>query len=186
MSVTYKPLSDQDRKSLHEEAIEAYLHGGSFAFALALHRELKYPLVGLMEGREIRHAGVLRGGRHFDIRGEVSKEEFGKPFGISPVVTRLIREEELRALRPIDPSALDSAVGTAQALWPEFPWREGPLRRYEAFLAELEELSKKHGVYVFAPYVTAWPILTEAHGNEKGYILTPAHNGRQYFFDRKF
>jgi hypothetical protein len=184
MPITYKPLSEEDHKSLHELSQSVYLDGECYAFAIALHRLLGWDLIGIMEGEVVRHACVVHCGRYYDVRGQVPKNKLGAPFGLSSPELRPITEETLYATRPIGDSSIAQSEWIAEALWPELPWRSGPMVKYRSFLIELAALCEKHGTYIFAPYPMAKPLLTEAVGDEKGFMFSPTSNGRLYFFDR--
>jgi len=112
---------------LHALARAIFLDGECYALAIALHRNIGWPIVGLIRVDVIRHAGLERpDGALHDVRGPVSREEFGLPFSISgPYDIRRIAEADLYAARGIiQTEAIDLALRMAQALWPNLPWRD--------------------------------------------------------------
>ncbi len=187
-------LLEQDEESweaLHEECLTMYLDGACYAFATALHQGLGWPIVGLMNGEVIRHAAVQSpDGRLHDVRGFISEEQFGSPFGFAPPYTlraismdNLRRDEEPEEVRL---NAVRRARRTAEILWPELPWQKSFTARVSAFADELEILSKKHGLWIRAAVPGARPLLAVSGYDEGGYELSPTHDGLTFTIDRYF
>ncbi len=185
MSVIYKPLDREDWDGLHSLAMSVHLDGECYLFAIALHRALGWPLIGLMSSDVIRHALLKCGDEvYFDVRGNVLYTGIGEPFDmVPPYDLREIQEKDLAQMRPFTDFNLETVIWMAQALWPELPWKSGPLVEAKAFLEELDTLCKKHRKWIRAPLPTTLPIICESHGDET-YSFTPSVNGRDYFFDR--
>jgi len=196
MSTKLEKLSGENNESLQRLEIITYLDGQCYEFAVALHRGLGWPLVGVMSGNPagviIRHAlAQSPDGKFWDIRGPVKKSEIGTPFGIaSEPVLQPVTEEDLRKTRKtfghsISDEAIEHASLVAEGLWPELPWRKETFqKRVLAFMDELETLCKKHEVWIRAPYPAARIVVGKAYGDEKGFRISPTLNG-QYFFDRE-
>jgi len=186
--VTFHPFSKEERERFYEMCRALFTDGECYAFALALHRGLGFPLVGLMSGKVIRHAGVRTpGGALMDIRGEVSPEEFGDPCEVPlPYEIKEITEEDLKAQRPVQERAIENAMLLIEKIWPGLPgWRGSDFRRRaQAFMEGLEELSRKHGVFIRAPFPTTRPVLCDVFGDEQGYAVWPTLNNHEFFFDR--
>jgi len=184
-------LESDLRETLHVTFIRLCLDGECYAFAIAMHRCLGWPMIGLMQGESIRHAGVIDpDGNIWDCRGKISKEEFGEPFlGIKfPYETRPITEEKLRVLVPMLSNRdhfIESLSKQAQMVWPEFPWKQDTLVvRVRAFAEELEALSRKHGLWIYGNFPTALPSIAEENGEEKGYKLETVRGS--YMINRSF
>ncbi|MBU6231848.1 hypothetical protein KGP36_04220 [Patescibacteria group bacterium] len=189
MSITFTPLDEENRDSIHKMSLGIYLDGCCYEFAAALNRDLGWPLYGLMTvnplGLIIRHA-VAKDPRHryWDIRGPVKRRSLGSPFDLNDPLIQPISLEDMRKIRPVDDGDIDRASLTAQALWPELPWLAHTLHaRSQEFLVRLTDLCRKHGVWIRAPYPAAQVVLSNAYGDEKGFKLSPTLDG-QYFFDR--
>ena len=187
-------------KSLAEDFVEDYeifnnmfrstfLDGECYAFAIALHRGLGWPMVGLKQGEVVRHAAVRSpAGELHDARGFISEEEFGRPFDCSPpYVLCEVSEKDLRAIRIVHSYTIDRARRMAEVWFPMLPWKDGGLvARISAFADELETLSRKHGFWIRAPFPAAPPVLAPDCGSEKGYALQPLSDGLTYAIDRYF
>lgn len=191
MSVELVPLPEAFRKNLHHLALGLFLDGECYAFAIALQRGLGWPMIGLMDGEVIRHAGVISPqGTYFDVRGEnTSFEEFAKPFGLegSVVIKEITYEEDIRPCHPVNIYSINSATWMIEAIWPNLSgWNQSGFNsRAVAFLQEVEGLSRKHGVFIRSASPGSKPILCEAVGDEEGYTYTPTINGPDLIFDRK-
>ena len=92
--------------------------------------------------------------------------------------------EDLRNVRPVHDEAIERASLTAEALWPELPWKEHTFQKKAlSFMVDLEALCRKHGIWVRAPYPGTPIVLSNGCGDEKGFQISPTLDG-QYFFDR--
>lgn len=174
---------------LHALCTGMYLGGECYAFAAALHEGLGWPIIGLMAGDVLRHAAVRSpDGRLIDARGFILEEEFGTPFGITPPyhlteVCRIdLREGETEKGRA---SSTLRARRYAEILFPELPWKDSLLQRAAAFLAELEAISQKYGLWLRPATPAGQPILYERYGDESGYEIRPTHNGFGFTLDRR-
>lgn len=162
-----------------------YLEGECYAFAIALNQGLGWPLVGLMKGDEIRHAGVRApDGRIYDARGPLSEEAFGDYFMPSPHIIREITETDLRTTRPIADFSVQQARQFAEVAWPELPWHESLASRIEAFADDLEALSRKHGFWIGGPVPASLPLILPGEGDEGGYELRLTVDGMRYTINR--
>ncbi len=190
MSVKVRGLDEFDGEgcqSLHNLVKSRYLDGMCYEFALALTRATRWPMIGILHEGTIRHV-VLRipNGRLFDARGAFLEREIGDPFSIRPPYTlKTVSPSDLRKVRPLNERGVAGALKMAQALWPYLPWRRGPIVRVRAFAKDLEAISRKHRLWIFAPYATAIPPLAEGAGDEKGYTVTPSATGLSYMIARR-
>lgn len=173
--------ADHDTQDFLQELIrETYLDGQCYKLAIALHRGLGWPLVGLIQADQdvMRHAAVYHpNGALFDARGEVTEEEFMAPFGPGKVVP-LATEFHVRHLnRPIPELAIMTAGKLAMSVWPDLPWTEYTyLNSMMAFLAGLEALCREHGFWLrdsagLGSAPALWPSVAVAEGDESGYKL---------------
>ena len=171
---------------LKERAEEIFLDGECYALAMAASQGTGWPMVGLMEDGVIRHALVQRpDGLLHDVRGPVEVADAGKPFGIKSPDIRPITEADLLARRPVD--NIGFALKVAMALWPDLPWREGTMHaRVLAFTTELEEVCRRHGIWLRGHVHTMPPVLAEAFGDEAGYTITTTDDGMAYQINRRF
>ena len=176
---------------------ESCLDGNCYELAVVLHRGTGLPLVGLWSPTASgddgipgtwRHAAVRWGDGFQDARGFVSAEKFGSPFGEPrPWDVRDISEADLLAVRPVSEASFGTLSRVAQAAWPELPWLPGSFHaRMAAFVADLEALSRRHGVWIRAPYPAARPVLAEGDGDEKGYGPALTGDGLAVTIDRSF
>jgi hypothetical protein len=145
-----------------------------------------------MQGHVIRHAlveepdGTLR-----DARGAMRKDDpnLGAMFGhLLPYDLQIITEGDLREPHPVQEQSILLARRNAEALWPELPWKESDLSRAVAFLDDLEELSRKHGIWIRrSSYSAARPVLVEGNDEDAGgYSLARTDNGLTFAFDKYF
>lgn len=184
--IHHRNLSENDRDSIHQLIKTIYLDGECYAFAIALHRNLGWPMHALKVGRILRHVAV-RGpdGYFYDARGRFEDAVFAKPFanvGKSYSIVP-VSEGQLYDKRPISDLSIDRASGMAQIIWPDLPWLTSTFRqRSLLFLKELESLCRKHGVWIRSSLPTSGIIIDESHGDE-GFQIQLALTG-QYFFDR--
>ena len=51
---------------------------------------------------------------------------------------------------------------------------------------ELEEISRKHGVWIRSQLPTQLPVLSPGDDDEKGYTLTQSSFGNSFLIDRRF
>ena len=177
-------IESEMKGTLHAILIGLCLDGECYAFAIAMHRCLGWPMIGLMQGKLIRHVGIVDpDGNIWDCRGKITKEEFGKPFlGVKfPYETRPITEDKLKAIAPVLSNReplIESLSKKAQMVWPELPWKPVTLIvRVRAFAEELEALSRKHGLWLYGNFPATLPAIAEGHGDEKGYCLEAVMSG---------
>ena len=182
-------LEGEDREFLAGMGLGAYLDGACYVFAVALHRGLGWPLVGLMEGSVIRHALVRQpDGQLRDVRGVVSSEELGEPFGLKPPYQlRDVNEADFleTIYGPIPGGPLDFAQKLAEALWPDLPWRFSRHKHLKEFADGLEELSRRTGIWIRGPVPACHPVLAEGVGDEVGYVVQQMTTGLSFTIDRK-
>lgn len=191
-----QPL-EEDAARIRALLLGACLDGSCYELAIAIHRGTGLPLVGLWSDTASgddrrpgtwRHAAVRSGDGFVDARGQVTAEEFGQPFGgMGPWDIRDITEANLLAVRPVREEGLASISKFAQAAWPQLPWGQGTYQvRAAAFLEELAELSRRHGLWIRSPYPAVRPMLAEGDGEEVGYRGEVAADGLSVAFDRSF
>lgn len=162
-----------------------FLDGECYAFAIALHRGLGWPMLGLMCNNEIRHAFLhpanVSSDVFFDARGYISEEKLGKPFSADlPYELRQIEEKDLYSARPILDNFIDKARQFAEIVWPNLPWRGGTrANKILTFSKELEALSRKHGLWIRGTFPGTPPLLAEGCGDES-YSLKLMPDGLTY------
>lgn len=186
--ITYKALDIETRENMHDMLIGLCLDGQCYAFAIAMHRCLGWPMVGLMQGLVIRHAAVIDpDGSLWDCRGKMNKEDFGKPYGIKfPYELKTITEAELNVTNPISEPFIASLSRMVQSVWPELPWRSNTLiMRVRVFAEELEALSRKHNLWIYGNFPATLPAIAEGDEDEKGYALSGTITGG-YMISRTF
>jgi hypothetical protein len=189
MPTWLKSLAKADLQRICDGIRAVHLDGECYALAIALHRGLGWPMLGLMHENVIRHAVVSRPKSGFwDARGHISERRLGEPFGLQPPYTlRDITEDDLRQQRPVHELGISRASKMAAIVWPHLPWKEGTLqKRVLAFLDDLEAVSRKHNLWVRGPVPTCLPIIAEGDNDEGGYVMTPTDDGLGYVFDRYF
>ncbi|MDB5225162.1 MAG: hypothetical protein JWL87_114 [Candidatus Adlerbacteria bacterium] len=194
MTTLVAPLTGESLETIQSLARNVFLDGECYAFAIGLSRGLGWSMVGLMEGPVIRHAlaynpkkpsglGVL-----YDVRGKLAlnEPELGNPFHHRPpYILREVTEDDLRAVRPVHERSIAMAGRMAEAMWPHLPWKQGLAVRAKAFADALAALSREHGFWIRSPYDTMRPILSEAHGDERGYTIRILDDGMAYTIDRR-
>lgn len=180
MTTIVIPLSksSDDWRSIHSN-LANYLHGKCYPFAVMLHENLGWPAIGIINGDTIEHAGIQTpDGRIFDARGFVTEDEFPGPFKLDPgwrIELIEIDQIDLRKIKPSLARDVEEDMGFAERisrrLWPELPWENNLVTRAQGFASELEELSKKYGLYISSPFRTSPPMLFEIDGDEGGYTI---------------
>lgn len=191
MPTRIEKLDRESVEVLHNMSASVYLDGECYAFATALHEGLGWPIIGLMNGDEIRHVAV-RGpdGIIYDVRGKVSEKEFGKPFGLSfPYELREVTVEELRRSDESDEvrhRSVAMARKMAEVIWPELPWKDSAAQRTRVFCDELEALCRKHHLWIRSPYPAAKPVLAIGEDDEGGYETCLTADGLMFTVDRYF
>lgn len=178
-----------DWQMLQDLCLFMYLDGECYAFAIALHQGLGWPLIGVMDGEVIRHAGVRDpDGMLHDARGTVPEEELGHPFGLpQPYDLREITEKDLHgASGPPEARAhrVGSARRVAETLWPDLPWRESLEARMRAFVDALESLSREHGLWIRSPTPANLPVIAVGDDAEGGYKIDPVLASSSFTIDR--
>ena len=187
MTVKFKFFSHQSHKFIKDLMEGRGLEGECYALAIVLSRELGWPIYGLMQGEEIYHAIVLSpDGAFWDARGIVSKENLGKPFGISPPYDlRLVTEEDLLAVKPAGQMTLDFVLRLAQALWPKLPWKsQSDKDKLLSFASELEALSRKYNYWIYGCTPTALPRIAQGQRDETGYLVSTTIDGMSFTINR--
>lgn len=188
MTVTIEHLNDEETVQRFRDLCEGmFLKGECYAFAIALHQGLGWPIVGLIDSdNAVRHALVRkpRSRLLYDARGPVTSRRVGAIFKLtSPYKLLPIEEQGLRDIRPIGEESIARARQMAEVLWPVLPWKNSLQARAQVFATELEILSRKHGLWIRATNPTQAPILTPEWGGEAGYILRVRDDGL-YAIDR--
>lgn len=187
MPTTVGELTSEDRNILLGIMESNFLDGECYAFAIALHQGLGYPLVGLMEDDVIRHAGVqCPNGMIWDIRGEISEVDFGSHFLSEPFIIQKISTEDLYRTRPIDQIWIKRARSLAEAVWPELPWVQSLAQDMKAFADDLEQISRKHGIWIRSCVPASPPHLSYGDTEEVGYKLSPTVDGIGFTIDRSY
>lgn len=186
-------LDDEARETLHNMAVSVHLDGECYAFAIALSRNLGWKMLGLMPtgGSAPRHAAVYGALDHklYDVRGSFKQDDprFGEPFGVGlPYKLKPITEDLLRKVRPVHENTIAMAQKFAESIWPHYPWINSAARRMRAFADDLEALSRKHKIWLRAPYPGAKPILNNECDEEAGYTICPTDDSIAFTIDRRF
>lgn len=191
MTIFHQVLEGEDREILHSMLVGRCLDGQCYEFALALRRLTGWSLWALSSHEHaIRHLLVKdEEGVLWDVRGPLRDlQEIGQPFGVDqPYDLYEVTVDDIRRVRRIDADAIETCMRVIEVLWPNVARTESRMRRQEAFLRELEELSRAHGIWVRAPTEAQhmWPILTEAFGEEVGYTMAPSLDANAYMFHRR-
>lgn len=196
MPTIISALLEEDSESheiLRDTCIRIFLDGECYAFAIALHKGLGWPMIGLMDGDVIRHVTVQRpDGKMHDARGFIKEEKFGLgcPFGLKPPydLKEVTIDDLVRIGEPLEVRAntVRRARMIAEAIWPELPWLDNFATRVTAFANELEALSRKHGLWIRSPVPAAAPVLAIGDNDEGGYKLRPTVCGTTFTIDRYF
>jgi len=187
MTAIVKPLSAKSRGFIKDMMEGKGLDGECYALAIVLSQELGWPIIGLMQNKEIRHAVVRNpGGGFWDARGAVNEKNLGQPFGLEPPYDlRSVTEEDLFAVRPIEQASMAFVLRIAQALWPALPWKSRSQKdRILSFVSELEALSQKHNLWLYGSTPTSLPRIAEGDGDETGYEATTTIDGLNYMVNR--
>ena len=170
------------------DMLKCTIHGQCYYFALALHRGLEWTLVGLMEGETVVHAGVRSPeGKFWDGRGEISVDEFVRPFtrDDSWVISEVTEVMLVRKI--VQEHLVEYFQKKAQGVWPELPWKTTSCQeQISSFADELEALSRKHGLWIYGSIPTMLPMVAEGYGDEAGYEITMQANGDSYTINRVF
>ena len=188
MATLLKMLDLEYVDTLHDMCLSRYLDGQCYEFAIALHRGLGWPMVGLMQGEVVRHVLVHERKKiYHDTRGRVSLDKMGQPFGIGqPYDLREVSETDLKTIRPVGEHNISTARRLAESVWPDLPWKDSEARRAKAFADELEALSRKHKFWIRSAMPSALPILAEGGDDEAGYTLIPTADAGGFQIDRRF
>lgn len=175
-------------KKLLRDFLAATIHGNCYHFAIAMHRGLGWPIVGLVQNREIIHAGVKSPGdeKFWDGRGALSRKEFIEPFACDYLRFSDITEEDLAISKNFSEHAVEILLEKAQLAWPELPWKvETFQEKIIAFAKELKELSQKHGIWICASLPNGPPVIFKGEGDELGYRLTLSVEGNAFMINRE-
>lgn len=180
---------EESIKSLKSLIESTYLDGQCYELAVALHRGLDWPIVGILEDTVVRHALVrMPSGHLWDARGEVTGARIGEPFGLREPLFQTFPNEPrfLNAVRPVHELAIERARRLAENLWPdELPWINSRKKRALRFATAFEELCREYGCYVRAPYPGGRPLLVEHDsGDTVSYALQITDDGMTYAIDR--
>lgn len=177
---------DRMAREIIGDSMAASIYGDCYDLALALRRDLDCELIGVTDGKTIVHAGVLLpDGKIYDGRGGITAEEFLRPFKAEgrQIITG-VAEEILIASGKVNEYKIQFFLCRAKILWPNLPWKT-KTRSAEIldFLKELEELCKKHKIWIRSSLPSSKPVLCEYHGDES-YFAEPCVDGTDFLFDR--
>lgn len=186
MPTTLRRMDEKAARELYLLCTSSYLEGECYEFSLALHHGLGWPMFGLMKDEEIRHTVVQnpKDKTWYDARGLVSEERLGEPFALPSPNIVPVTEEDLRKQRPLYERDIQKAAEMAEVLWPDLPWKNSFRERVRQFTEELEELSRRHGLWLRAILPAQPPLITSNDGEETGYVIQPSNTGTTYAIDR--
>lgn len=165
---------------------EKYLFGMCYAFALALHEGLGWPIIGIAQLNVIEHAGVRTPeGLYMDIRGPLSASVFVRPYHKhGEYALRELTADDLQRQNQVPRSAINAARYIAQKIFPDLPWYD-QYERIRQFANELEELSRKHSFWIRGGTPGTLPFVYEAYGEEEGYTVIPHPDFQSYQLTRR-
>ncbi len=184
-------LQGESLDTIRSLATSAFLDGECYAFAIALNRNLGWPIIGLMDDNGIPRHALVHSRSHgilFDVRGSftVHEQELGRPFSFRPPYNlQKLTENDLLRVRPVHERTISYALRMAEIIMPDLPWKESRMIRARQFCDELETLCRKHGFWIRSPVPTARPILCETADDEDGYTLRWTDCGMQFIIDRR-
>ncbi|MBP9827837.1 hypothetical protein KBC55_01655 [Patescibacteria group bacterium] len=190
--IFHQVLEGDDWKTLHALIIGRCLDGQCYEFAAALQRLTGWSLWALRtHEHHMRHVLVRDSeGTLWDARGPLrDAREIGWPFGVrEPYDLREITFEEMTQVRLVEEHAIEACALVIEVLWPNLVRCDSRLRRQEAFVRDLEELSRKHNIWIRAPAEAqhVWPALAEGIGGETGYTMAPTLDANAYYINRRF
>lgn len=176
MAVIYK-LDRNVIKFLKDLQKQYFLNGHCYAFAVALHDELGWQIMGLMYKNKTHHA-FLRdsGGNFFDARGYVQPEKLDDLFSLfyflkGQYELKEIKKEDLYRTGTVLISDIDKAKNFAPIIWPGLPWKRKNTRanRIKVFTEELEALGRKHNLWISVTSPETPSLLAEGCGDENYY-----------------
>jgi hypothetical protein len=72
----------------------------------------------------------------------------------------------------------------AEVMWPDLPWIDTTTAKVVAFADELEELCRKHGLWIYGGVPADPPRLYLGGGDEGGYELFPTIDGSTHTINR--
>ena len=162
------------------------IYGDCYDFAIAMHRNLDWSLIGLIDESKIIHVGVKTPkGEIWDGRGKVSEEEFGGHFISPPFIIQEVTEEELLATGGVREHNVELILRRAQLAWPDLLWKSETIQKRMAdFADELEEISRKHKLWIGGMTPTSLPIVFEGFNDETGYAIKPNTDGNAFTINR--
>jgi hypothetical protein len=167
------------------DLMAASIYGGCYDLALAFYKDIDCELIGVSDGERIIHAGIiLPDGKIYDGRGEISRDEFLKPFNGDGRKIVSVTKEQLISSGTVTEDKIEFYLCKAKTIWPGLPWKT-KTRSAEVleFLEELEGLCRKHKIWIRSSLPSAKPVLCEYYGDET-FFAEPCVNGTEYLFDR--
>ncbi len=183
---------DRNARQYKVETLAGYLEGRCCILAVAFHREFGEQIVFLMNSRGFVHACTRTAeGKFRDARGIVPPELIaGNIFDLpeSYEVKEVSEAEVFTFTDNVSSRFTDAhvevAICRAQTVWPHWPWRNSFLTRSLAFLADLERISKLHGVYIHAKVPASPPVLTSLDSDhELKYSIQEGEIGLHFFLE---
>jgi len=180
MAISYGAVDKENLKLI----FRTYLNGYCYVLALAMHRGLGWPIVGLVaEKGEIVHAGVRSPeGDIWDARGKISDEDF-REYSAGDFRIMKITEEDLQTRSKIFEHAIEKAQRRAQIMWEHLPWKKDSYaQKVFDFATELEALSRKYKLWIggIKP-----PAIFDGMDDEASYELSLTPDGNGYTIGRK-
>ncbi len=193
MSTTF--LKRIDRNFLISQMYCDYVFGKCYEFAIALHEGLALPLVGVQVGDEIIHAGVQPDADTYrDVRGDQDMAGFVRGFDVSAgFIVRPTTREELEQLYvqkirvELSREFVNRARMHAESIWPEWKWKDSKVARVAQFISDLENLCRRHGLWIREQFPANPAIIYFGDEAERGYDihqLEAAH--LQFLITRRF
>lgn len=178
MPTIMKELDAETRNKL----VSRYFWGESAIFAKMLHDAFGWPLVGMVVGKLVRHAGVRHpDGTILDSRGfHVTDEDFAAAFVDEQpdYVVQDIEPEDIREVHNVTGLAKNRARIAAQHILPNLSWPTH--KRYSVRMTNLasaiERVSAQYGYRLQLASSAGEPpriLLVPSNGEECTYALTP-------------
>ena len=175
MATLIEPLAETERDSLFNSP--PFNEGGAcLELALALHEGLGWQLMQIETDGAIRQCCVQQpDGVLFDLLRPMEPENLEVRFGPDHFV-RAVAADWVKREYEVSTDAIAQAHWWAWCVRPDLPWQSDPSQQYADFAAELDQLCRKHGVYLRASLTTQPMVVAPLNGGELGFTICPTPN----------